>query len=216
MLGEDLILNSVVGKKLTILGAGGHGRVVADIAESLGYAEIRFADNRWPAAMQNLHWPIIAKSLDADLDCDSVFVGIGHNDLRLSLLQHAVTLNRHIATLVHGSAVVSQYAQLGLGSVVMPQAAINVGTRVGMGCIVNTGATVDHDCDIGDGVHVSPGAHLAGGVTVGEASWIGIGASVKEGCRIGAHAMVAAGAVVVENVAEGARVFGVPARAKHN
>lgn len=197
---------------LFILGAGGHGRVVADIAEQLGFQNIRFVDGRWPVLVANLHWPVVAAAFNQRHYGSACFVAIGNNVARLDSVRELNSKQCLMPILVHPSAAVSTYAVVGQGSVVMPQTVINSGAGIGMGCIVNTAATIDHDCRIGDGVHLSPGVHLAGGVTVGEASWIGIGACVKEGCRIGSNVIVAAGAVVVKDIADGTRVFGVPAR----
>ena len=196
---------------LWIIGAGGHGRVVADIAEALGHTDIRFLDERWPALQRNLAWPVAGSGI-ADLPPKSrVFVALGDCRKRLLILKQLHEAGFDAVRLVHPTAHVSRHAQLGAGSVVMPMAAVNAGAGLGTGVIVNTGATVDHDCHIGDGVHISPGAHLAGGVSVGNESWIGIGAVVREGIRIGANVMVGAGAAVVSHVPDGACVLGVPA-----
>ena len=197
---------------LFILGAGGHGRVVAEIAEATGWDDVRFLDNRWPGVDANLHWPVVGRGLQALPPGARVFVAIGLCGKRMDLLQQVSAQGHIVLHLIHPTAFVSRHATLEAGTVIMPQAAINAGAVLGRGVIVNTGATVDHDCRIGDGVHISPGVHLAGGVSVGEGTWIGIGAVVREGIQIGANAMVGAGAAVVSHVPDGARVVGVPAR----
>ncbi len=200
-------------RRIAVIGAGGHGRVVADIAAALGYAEIVFIDRRWPEQTSNHIWPVISQDVAQALapETDTV-VAIGQCRTRLALLRDLQARRASIATLIHPAAVVSPHAIIGLGSVVMPEAVINVGARLGAGCIANTACSIDHDCQIADGVHVSPGAHLAGGVTVGEASWVGIGSAVIEGMTLGRDVMVAAGAVVTTALADGVTVYGVPAR----
>jgi sugar O-acyltransferase (sialic acid O-acetyltransferase NeuD family) len=203
-----------MGRSLFIIRAGGHGRVVADLAEMLGYADIRFIDDAWPAKTANLDWRVVGRDLPephSDLD---VFVGNGVNSERLAEVAGLLARGFSLPTLVHPRAYVSAHARTGAGCLVAAMAVVGVGAVLGRAAIINTGATVDHDCILGDGVHVSPGAHLAGSVHVGNESWIGIGAAVREGIRIGAGVMVGAGAVVISDLADGVKVMGNPARVK--
>lgn len=203
---------------LLVLGAGGHGKVVADAAMLMKcWEHIAFADdasNRTAAPL-----PLEVVGTLADLDrlkhrFDGVALGLGNNQLRLDLASKCRALGIEMHCVVHPAAAVSSYARIGAGTVVLAQAAINQGAVLGAACIVNTGATVDHDCVLSDAVHISPGAHLAGGVHVGARTWIGLGAAVRERVVIGAGATVGAGSVVVSNVEAGTTVLGIPARAK--
>ncbi|EOG3621188.1 MULTISPECIES: acetyltransferase [Pseudomonas] len=200
---------------LAILGASGHGKVVADLAELCGWQKIEFFDDAWPGLQRNGAWPVVGSSAQLHERLDhyqGVMVAIGNNVVRAQKLQ---ALKQHGATvpvLVHPGAVVSRHASLGSGTVVFAGAVVNAFAIVGEGAIINTGCSVDHDCCIGDHVHISPGARLAGGVAVGECSWIGIGAVVRQMLRIGCRAMVGAGAAVVCDVPDNATVIGVPAR----
>jgi sugar O-acyltransferase (sialic acid O-acetyltransferase NeuD family) len=138
-------------------------------------------------------------------------VAIGDAMRRLELMQELRNFGFNLAIVCHPSASISTFSEIGAGSVILAQAAVNPGAKLGAGCIINTGATVDHDCILADGVHVSPGAHLAGGVKIGHASWLGIGSSVREGVSIGDHVTVGAGAAVVRDVPDNTTVVGVPA-----
>ena len=195
--------------RLLVLGAGGHGRVVADSAGRMGgWGCIAFLDDGGGKG-------VIGRCDDlAQLmqEGDACVVAIGDNARRMEMLTKVEDLGVPVATVVDPSAAVSDGAVLGSGTVVLPRAAVNTGATLGSGCIVNTGATVDHDCVLRDCVHVSPGAHLGGDVTVGEGTWIGLGASIRHGIRIGDRAMIGAGAAVVSDVASDATVVGVPAR----
>lgn len=192
---------------LRIIGAGGHGRVLADIAEAMGYKEIAFLDAAYPEMARSGAWDVIGTP--ADLEGGAVALGIGDNQTRMGLLE---TVPADLVTLVHPSATVSPHAEIGAGSVICAGAVVAPFAKLGRGCIINTGASVDHDCVISDGVHVSPGARLGGGVFVGARSWIGIGAVVREYKSIGADVMIGAGAAVTRDVETGARMGGVPAR----
>ena len=199
------------------MGAGGHGRVVADAALLSGWDEVVFFDDAWPETKVTGPWPIAGKSADVARNLanyKSVIVAIGNNAIRVNKQRQLEAQSMSVASVVHPSAVVSPYARIGQGTAILAGAVVNPFAVVGAACIVNTGASVDHDCVLGDGVHVSPGARLGGGVRVGEGSWIGIGAAVKEGVKIGANVMVGAGAAVVDEVTDGITVVGVPARAR--
>ncbi|MGB4073026.1 acetyltransferase [Pseudomonas sp.] len=202
-------------KRLAILGASGHGKVVADTAEICGWQSVVFFDDAWPTRERNGVWPVegnAAELLERLSAFDAVLVAIGDNRIRLEKLAILKAAGAHFACLLHPAATVSRYASVENGSVVFAGAVVNAYARIGMGCILNTGCSVDHDCTLLAAVHVSPGAHLAGGVQVGEGSWIGIGACVRQSIRIGAGVMVGAGAVVVADVVDGVTVTGVPAR----
>ena len=200
--------------RLAILGAGGHGSVVADCAERLGWSEIVFFDDN-PAAELRGPWALAgtgAELLASVAEFDAFVVGIGINRIRLDRQRALLAAGGMAATLIHPAATVSRHAAIGVGSVVFAGAVVNAGATVGQACILNTSCSVDHDNQLADGVHVSPGAHLGGGVLIGEASWIGLGAAVREGISIGRDVVVGAGAVVVGDVVNGLTAVGNPAR----
>ncbi|MCC7464246.1 MAG: acetyltransferase [Gammaproteobacteria bacterium] len=205
---------------LLIIGAGGHGKVVADAALEMGqWSRIAFVDDRADEMQSVAGLSVIARiaqiqSLRAQWR-DAV-VAIGNAALRLDLLRILAGVGFGLPAVVHPGAIVSRWATIGSGSVAFAQSAVNAGAVVGDGCIINTGATVDHDCRLGDGVHVCPGAHLAGDVIVGCRSWIGIGAIVRQSLSIGSDAVIGAGSVVVRPIADGATALGVPARPRNS
>ncbi len=204
-------------KKIVMIGAGGHGRVCADIASCMEYKEIEFLDANWPSIELNGVWTVAGvpdqESITALIDADvNVFVSIGKNTERQQMLEQLN--NAELVCLVHPAAVISKHANMGKGSVAVAGSIVNAFAEVGVGTILNTGCSVDHDCRIGDFVHISPGARLAGNVSIGNRSWVGIGASIKEGIEIGEDVMIGAGAVVVNNVADGDKVMGIPARSR--
>ncbi len=200
---------------LAILGASGHGKVVADVALATGWRQVVFFDDAWPERRRNGHWDIAGPSsrLLADMPAfDGVIVAIGHNATRWDKHRWLRKAGANLVTLVHPTATVSRFARIGAGSVLMAGAVVNVDAELGEASIVNTGATIDHDGLLGHSVHASPGVHLAGDVAVGALSWLGIGSVVRQGVRIGQSVTVGAGSVVLRDVADGMTVIGVPAR----
>jgi len=207
-------------RSLLIIGAGGHGRVVADAARHAGgWSRIEFFDERWPELQSLDGHPVVGNLSQLLLRAAPVWpagtdliVALGDNARRLALSHEFAEKGATLATVVHPSAVVSESVKLGAGSVVFAGAVINPGSVIGRAGIVNTGALVDHDARIAEGVHVCPGVALAGGVSVGALAWIGIGSCVIQGVKIGERALVGAGSVVIRDVAPATTVAGSPAR----
>lgn len=201
-------------KCLAILGASGHGKVVADAAACSGWDIIHFFDDAWPGLAANGRWPVIGDSaefLDKPGKYDGVVVAIGDNPTRDRRLQDLDAAGVDIVSVVHPSAVVSRYAQLGAGSVVFANAVINADTVIGPGAIINTGAVVEHDCWLDRCTHVSPNATLAGGVRLGRRAWIGANACVRQLVSIGDGVIVGMGSVVIRDVGPEQTVVGNPA-----
>lgn len=197
-------------KKLVIIGAGGHGKVIANIAKLNGYDEIIFLDDDTSKTMCGLY-PVVGTSKDINnYKLDDFIVGIGNNLIRRNITSQLLKDYYSVVTLIHPTAVVDETVQIGQGSVVMANAAINADTIIGIGCIINTSSSVDHDCIIHDFVHVCPGSHVAGSVTIGDNTWIGIGSSVINNVTITNDCMIGAGAVVVKDLIQSGIYVGVP------
>lgn len=192
--------------KLTIIGASGHGRVVADIAKQCGYDEIDFLDDDELLQFCGVY-PVVGKT-NKQVDND-VFVAIGNAAIRKRLSE-----GRRIATLVHPDAVIASDVVIETGTVVMAGTVINPGTRIGRGVIVNTSSSVDHDCTVGDYCHISVGSHLCGTVKIGDNTWIGAGVTISNNVNICGGCTIGAGAVVIKNIDEPGTYVGVPVRMK--
>lgn len=197
-------------KKLAIIGASGHGKVIADIAVKNGYKEIVFFDDN-PNVQECAGFWVVGPSEDVDKYSDyDVIVAIGNASIRKKI--HKQVGKYRLTTLIHPQSVISRRVTIGKGTVVMAGAIINSDTKIGEGCIINTGASVDHDCNIGDFVHVSVGAHVAGTVTIGDGTWIGAGTTVSNNIVICSECMIGCGAVVVSNISESGTYVGGPVR----
>ena len=196
-------------RKLAIIGASGHGKVVADIARKNGFSEIVFLDDD-----ESIHecggYPVIGKSSEVGVIDAGVIVGIGNAGVRKQI-QESIPEEK-LLTLVHPDAIVAEDVVIGVGTVVMAGAVINPGTHIGKGCIINTCSSVDHDCIVDDFVHIAVGSHLCGTVNVGAGTWIGAGATVSNNISICANCMIGAGAVVIRSIEEQGSYIGCPAR----
>jgi sugar O-acyltransferase (sialic acid O-acetyltransferase NeuD family) len=196
--------------KLIIIGAGGHGKVLADNALKNGYTDVCFVDDRMTGSCMD--FPIVGVCADIpklnDGNTDFI-IGIGNNAVRKRI---AETYDVRWVTLIHPSAQIAVNVSVGKGTAVMAGAVINACATVGAHCIINTHAVVEHDNVLEDYVHISPNAALGGAVRIGERSWIGLGTAVINNIDICKNCIVGAGAVVVHNITESGTYISVPAR----
>lgn len=201
-------------KNLLIIGASGHGKVVADIALKMKkWSKIGFLDDN-QNIKSSMGLEVIGKTSEASkyfLDYD-IFVGIGKNATREKIQQRLEKEGATIPILLHPSAVIGEKVEVEQGTVVMAGVVINCCTSIGKGCIINTSSSIDHDNLIEDYVHISPGAHLAGTVKVGKGSWLGIGSLVSNNISIERGCIVGAGSVVIKNLPANCTAVGTPAK----
>lgn len=157
--------------RLIILGSGGYGQTVADIAEQLGYDTI-FLDDSIPSC------PL--SSYIAYINSDSEFIpAFGNNEFRLSWVEKLLDAGARLATLIHPSAYVSPRAIIKDGCVVLPKSIVNTDVIVESGCIINIGAIVDHGTVLEQGVHLAPGAIVKGENRVPRATKVDSGTVIE-------------------------------------
>jgi sugar O-acyltransferase (sialic acid O-acetyltransferase NeuD family) len=207
-----------VASRLLILGAGGHGRAVADLARACGFTVAGFTDRSSAAGSPGT--PVLGTdtqlaALIRPQQIDGGVVGVGNTALvrRAQLYDVLVAAGVPQPALVHPRAVASPSSEVGPGSVVFAGCVLGSGVRIGANAVLYSGVVVEHECAIADHAYLSPGVVLSGQVTVEAGAFLGAGAVVLPGLRIGAGAVVAAGAVVTADVPAGQTVMGVPARA---
>jgi sugar O-acyltransferase (sialic acid O-acetyltransferase NeuD family) len=205
-------------KKLLVMGASGHGKVVADAALAACFDVIAFADDD-PAKRGDRLLGIEVRAIGLEeaiglcRETEAVpVVAIGSNAARMRVFLSLRGAGLQPATIVHPAATVASSASLGAGTVVFAGVVVNPDTTVGENVILNTGATIDHDNHIGFHAHISPGAHLGGTVTVGEGTHVGIGSTIKNNVAVGAWSVIGAGSTVVRDIPDGVVAYGVPAR----
>jgi sugar O-acyltransferase (sialic acid O-acetyltransferase NeuD family) len=206
-------------KRIILIGAGGHARVVADLVQSIDDWElVGYLDTVDPSRKgEEILGAVVlggdeALAIARENGVAAVFPAFGNNRLRVECCDRLAGDGWEVPALASPAAHVSPHCALGAGVVIMAGAVVQPGTVIGRAAIVNTGATVDHDCTIAEGAHLAPGCHLAGHVSVGARSLIGVGAAVRDGVAIGADVTIGCGAAVVGNLPDGCLAVGVPAR----
>jgi UDP-perosamine 4-acetyltransferase len=208
-----------VNRAVLIIGAGGHGKVVADALLALGCEILGFADvdrQRWGERV--LGKAVLGGDDVLDgRDPASVWLAngvgsTGSTDVRRDLYSRLRGRGYSFATIVHPRATVAGSASLGMGAQIMAGAVVQADARIGDNVIVNTGALIDHDCKIGAHTHIAPGCVLSGMTVVGDECHIGVGAVIRQGVTLGARTVVGAGAVVVADFDGRGTLAGIPAK----
>lgn len=192
---------------LIIIGAGGHAKVVADIALKLDYHVLGFLDDFKTGTVMGL--PVLGRLEEIENYRVPAVIAIGNNGIRSKIAER---YKADYAVLIHPSAQIGSDVTVGEGTVIMANAVINASAKIGKHCIINTGAIVEHDNLIGDFVHISPNAALCGTVTVGSGTHIGAGAVVKNDVSITDNTTVGIGAAVTKNIESSGVYVGIPVR----
>ena len=206
-------------KRVLVWGAGGHGKVVVDALMASGEWKVAgiLDDDVEKRGTEVLGVKVLSFEGDVSdvamkLDCKRVAIAIGDNYTRFEKFQQARRAGLTPVNVVHPRAHVSRFVQMGEGVTILAGATINPGTTIADNVCVNTSASVDHDNYLETSCHIFPNATLTGGVRVAEFAYVGSGAVIAPNLTVEKYSYVGAGALVLADVAEGAIVFGVPAR----
>jgi sugar O-acyltransferase (sialic acid O-acetyltransferase NeuD family) len=205
-------------RRVLIVGAGGHGLVVADAllrsAERdrtlipIGYVD----DDVSRRDSVQLGLRILGGVGDVGaIPHDGLVVAIGDSSVRKSIFDDLRSRGEHLIVVRHPASILAPDIVIGDGTMICAGVVVNPGSAIGANVILNTGCTIDHHNAIGDHVHVAPGVHTGGSVRIGEGALVGIGATIMPGMTIGAWSVVAAGAVVHRPVGERVVAVGAPA-----
>jgi len=203
---------------LFIIGAGGHGKVVADISIKLNkFKNIAFLDDEKKIGSSIMKLKVEGK-VDYDfikslnLEDNLFFVAIGNCEIRKKILNKLLSLKINIPILIHPNSSISKSSSIGIGTLVCAGAVIGPDSRIGKGAILNHLSVVDHDCNVGNYTHISPHSSISGNVRFGELSFLGPGARVVQGKKIGTNCIIGAGAVVLSDIPNNKTALGVPAK----
>lgn len=218
--GNDSELDSSL-IRCVILGGGGHTKGLIDsiVTGKLNYEIVGILDpdkEKFGTDIQDVKvigGDEMLKSLLTD-GVQHFIVGLGGTGNcrpRMRLYSHALEIGLKPLSVIHPTAYLSSFAELGIGLQVMPHVTVMPGVKIMDDVILNTGAIVEHDCSVGSHCHISSGAHLAGDVTIGNCTHIGIGSVVRQGANIGDYVVIGAGSVVVKDIPSNLTVVGNPA-----
>lgn len=188
--------------KIAIIGAGGHGKVVGEIALLNEYKSIHFFDDKYKEIKDfpfNISGSINCLKNNLN-DYDKFFVAIGNNVKRFEKFEWLKKQQVNIVSLLHPNSTISKFSYLGAGTCVMANAVVNPGSIIKEGVIINTSASIDHDCFIDDFAHISPNCSLSGNVKVGKFSHLGTGTSVHPGKFIGSNVKIGIGSKIFEDI----------------
>lgn len=199
-------------EQVIVIGASGHGKVVADIVRRSGDTLLGFLDDNETLPPEIAGIPVLGKVADyTKYPSVSFVIGLGNSAVREKIARQLSDVRWYTA--IHPSAVISALdTKIGVGSVIMANAVINPSAYVGEHSIINTAAVVEHDNHIGSFAHISVGAKLGGTVSVGNHTWVGIGAAISNNMSICDHCTIGAGAVVIRDIKESGTYVGIPAR----
>ena len=184
-------------KKLLIVGAGGHGRSVAEAALAAGeYRLVGFVDDAASSLRHVWEWPVFGATADlasCRQHADAAIVAIGNNRLREELHDRLSAAGFELVTVIHPKAMVSPRAVIGAGSAIMAGAIVGTEAELGAGVIVNAAAVVDHHCRVEDFGHLGVKAGMAGGSVLGRGAWMQAGSVLGYGVKVEAGGILEPG-----------------------
>ncbi len=184
-------------RRLLIVGAGGHGRSVAEAVLAAGEFEVvGFVDDAAPGLTSVWNFAVLGTTADLRrylVHADYAIVAVGNNAIRESLCNSLLAAGFELATIVHPRAIVSPRAVIGHGCSIMAGAVVGTEARLGCGVIINCGAVVDHDAQVHDYGHLAVNAAMAGGSELGRGAWMQVGSALWYGVRVAAGVVVAPG-----------------------
>ncbi|WP_320667176.1 acetyltransferase [Prochlorococcus sp. MIT 1307] len=200
----------IFSERLIIIGAGGHSKVVNDIAALIGFEDIAYLDN---------------KSINTALDknvyshlkenfSQYFFVAIGDNYIREKVFNEFLSDNPNATpiSLLHPSAVISETVSVGKGSLIMPLCVVNSQSVIGNGVIVNTSSSIDHESTIMNFSSLAPGVNMGGNVSIGSRTALCIGCTVSHGISIGNDVVIGASSLVLNDIRDNTLAYGIPAK----
>lgn len=205
-------------KHLIIIGAGGMGRVMYDMArESVGYQteyDIKgyIDDNLHSLDLFSNYPPILGTIVDYLPQADDVFIcSIGGNS-RKACMESILRKGGEFLTLIHQTARIGTNVELGKGCMVGAFTTIAADAKIGNYNFIQSNMIIGHDVIIGDWNRIDSHTMLIGGITIGNENMIHSAAVINHEVHIGNRTHIGACSFVTRNVEDNWTVFGNPAR----
>ncbi len=213
-------------KNLIIYGSGGHGKVILNAIHDINTFNkekdriepiklVGFLDDG--ATKEVLGFPMLGGSKDVlrvkqEYEDLHFIMAIGTNSVRKRIYYELIEQGLKPMTIIHPTACISEFAEIGKGTYIGPFAVIQVCAKVGDNIIINTRVTVEHDCIIEDHSQLCPSVTLSGTVIIKEGAFLGTNSCTRQNLIIGKNAVIGVGGAVVNDIPSNVTVVGVPAR----
>ncbi|MGF1758908.1 acetyltransferase [Photobacterium sagamiensis] len=201
---------NVIPTDITLIGAGGQAKVVADVILNLGVNRLCIIDSS-PTKVGDKIQNIQVSLLDETSLIQKFHIAIGDNKVRSDLYSRYRCEAEYISV-ISPYAYIASTATVNCGSFVAAKAVVSADSKIDLGCIINHGAIIEHDCLVGQFCHVAPNATLLGGVTLGDRVFVGSGATILPGVKVADDVTIGAGAVVLSDILDSCTVVGLPAK----
>lgn len=210
-------------KKIVILGTGGNSIDILDaiVAINLNFPKYDFLgfldDNEQVSNASIWGYKVLGKlSLARELSQDVLFVnGIGspNNFWKKVNIIDSLGIGEHrFESIIHPTASVSNFSQLGIGCAVLQNAVIAANAKVGNHVMILPGSVISHDCIIDDYCSIASGVCVSGNVRISQSCYLGANSSIIGGITVGPFSMIGMGSTVLRDVAENSVVAGNPSR----
>ena len=207
-----------------VYGGGGFSREVAWLIQSIEnanqqYRFVGFVDDDVLLHNKFLNdYPVMSLEQAYAQHPEAYIVsGIGNPKLRQLTMQKALGIGFQLATLIHPRIEMSQWVEVGQGTVICAGSILTVNIQLGQCVQINLDCTIGHDVIIGDYTTLSPGVHVSGWVHMGKRIYIGTGATIINGTQekpliLEDDVVIGAGACVIKSLPRGVTAVGIPAK----
>lgn len=189
-------------KKIVIIGAGGHAKVIADAIDKSKYLISGYIGKPSEIGRKLLGLPVIGDDTCLyellNNGVKSAVVGIGHMGnyvIRERIFNNLILMGFDLENIIHPNAYIANSVKMGKGNVILSGAIINADTIIGNNCIINTGAIVEHDCKISNNVHIASGSIVYGESSIHNNCLIDTGAIITQGRIIEPNTVIAPGMI---------------------
>lgn len=204
--------------KLVIIGAGGMGRTIFDIAkESNGYGSEftvkGFIDDNMQAldGFEN-YPPVLGKISEYVPDENDVFTFSIGGEARRKCIDSLVGKGANFINLIHKTARIGTNVKLGKGNIIAAFTSLGADCSIGDYNMIQSYTVIGHDAVIGDYNRIDTHVTCVGGIHINNEATIHTGAVINHKVTIGNNAKVGACSFVIRKVKEGDTVLGVPAK----